>query len=247
MAGHSKWANIRHRKAAQDAKRGRIFSKLAREIMVAARLGGGDPDKNPRLRMAIERARRFNMPKERIETAIKKGTGEIAAENFEEITYEGYGPGGVAIIVNCITDNRNRTASEIRHIFSKHGGNLGTSGCVSWMFEKKGVIVIPSKGLNEDEILEIVLEAGAEDLKAEEGNFIVYTEPENLEEVKKALDNKEIKYTEAKVDLIPQNTVKVSGETAEKVLKLLNALDDHDDVQEVYTNADLPEETLKDA
>ncbi|RUM88407.1 MAG: YebC/PmpR family DNA-binding transcriptional regulator, partial [Thermovibrio sp.] len=180
MAGHSKWANIRHKKAAQDAKRGKIFTKLAREITVAAREGGGDPEKNPRLRAAIEKARKFNMPKENIERAIKRGTGEIAGESYEEVTYEGYGPGGVAIIVKCLTDNRNRTAAEVRHAFSKHGGNLGTSGCVSWMFERKGVISIPAENYDEDTVMMAAIEAGAEDVVREDNKFIVYTNPSDL-------------------------------------------------------------------
>ena len=247
MAGHSKWANIRHRKAAQDAKRGKIYTKLAREITVAAREGGGDPETNPRLRAAIERARKFNMPKENIERAIKRGTGEIAGESYEEVTYEGYGPGGVAIIVKCLTDNRNRTASEVRHAFSKHGGNLGTSGCVSWMFERKGVITIPADKYDEDEVMMAAIESGADDVVKEEGKFIIYTEPSSLEEVRKGIADSGIEIEEAKLDLIPNTTTKVEGETAEKVLKLLMALEDLDDVQEVYSNFDMPEEVLKNA
>jgi len=247
MAGHSKWANIRHRKAAQDAKRGKVYTKLAREITVAAREGGGDPETNPRLRAAIERARKFNMPKENIERAIKRGTGEIAGESYEEVTYEGYGPGGVAIIVKCLTDNRNRTASEVRHAFSKHGGNLGTSGCVSWMFERKGVITIPADKYDEDEVMMAAIESGADDVVKEEGKFIIYTEPSSLEEVRKGIADSGIEIEEAKLDLIPNTTTKVEGETAEKVLKLLMALEDLDDVQEVYSNFDMPEEVLKNA
>jgi len=247
MAGHSKWANIRHKKAAQDAKRGKIFTKLAREITVAAREGGGDPESNPRLRAAIERARKFNMPKENIERAIKRGTGEIAGETFEEVTYEGYGPGGVAIIVKCLTDNRNRTAAEVRHAFSKHGGNLGTSGCVSWMFERKGVIVVPGDSYDEETVMLTAIDAGADDVVSEDGKFIIYTQPSELETVRKGLIDAGIEVEEAKLDLIPTTTTRVEGETALKVLKLLEALEDLDDVQEVYSNFDMPEEVMNNA
>lgn len=247
MAGHSKWANIRHRKAAQDAKRGKIFTKLAREITVAAREGGGDPEKNPRLRAAIEKARKFNMPKESIERAIKRGTGELAGESYEEVTYEGYGPGGVAIIVKCLTDNRNRTAAEVRHAFSKHGGNLGTSGCVSWMFERKGVISIPAENYDEDTVMMAAIEAGAEDVVREDDKYLVYTAPSELETVREGILNSGIEIEETKLDLIPTTTTRVEGETALKVLKLLEALEDLDDVQEVYSNFDMPEEVMKNA
>jgi YebC/PmpR family DNA-binding regulatory protein len=247
MAGHSKWANIRHKKAAQDAKRGKIFTKLAREITVAAKEGGGDPEKNPRLRAAIDKARKFNMPKENIERAIKRGTGELAGESYEEVTYEGYGPGGVAIIVKCLTDNRNRTAAEVRHAFSKHGGNLGTSGCVSWMFERKGVIIIPAESYDEETVMMAAIEAGAEDVVREDEKFVVYTEPSELEAVKEGISNSGIEIEEAKLDLIPTTTTKVEGETALKVLKLLEVLEDLDDVQEVYSNFDMPEEVMNNA
>jgi len=247
MAGHSKWANIRHRKAAQDAKRGKLYTKLAREITVAAREGGGDPEFNPRLRAAIEKAKKFNMPKENIERAIKRGTGEIAGETYEEVTYEGYGPGGVAIIVKCLTDNRNRTASEVRHAFSKHGGNLGTSGCVSWMFERKGVIKVSAEKFDEETVMMAAIDAGADDVVREDEHFVVYTQPQDLENVRKALIDGGIEVEEAKLDLIPTTTTRVEGETAEKVLKLLMALEDLDDVQEVYSNFDMPEEVMNNA
>ncbi|WP_457678489.1 YebC/PmpR family DNA-binding transcriptional regulator [Thermovibrio sp.] len=247
MAGHSKWANIRHRKAAQDAKRGKIYTKLAREITVAAREGGGDPEKNPRLRAAIEKARKFNMPKENIERAIKRGTGELKGETYEEITYEGYGPGGVAIIVKCLTDNRNRTASEVRHVFSKHGGNLGTSGCVSYLFERKGVITVPADKFDEETVMMAAIDAGAEDVQNEDGKFVIYTQPSELEAVRKALMDAGIEVEEAKLDLIPTTTTRVEGETAQKVLKLLMALEELDDVQEVYSNFDMPEEVMNNA
>ncbi|WP_457568727.1 YebC/PmpR family DNA-binding transcriptional regulator [Desulfurobacterium sp.] len=247
MAGHSKWANIKHKKAAQDAKRGKIYTKLAREITVAAREGGGDPEFNPRLRAAIEKAKKFNMPKENIERAIKRGTGEIAGETYEEVTYEGYGPGGVAIIVKCLTDNRNRTASEVRHAFSKHGGNLGTSGCVSWMFERKGVITINAEGKDEEEVMMVAIDAGAEDFVNEDEQFVIYTRPQDVENVKKALEEAGVTVEEAKVDLVPQSTTRVEGETAQKVLKLLEVLEDLDDVQEVYSNFDMPDEVMNNA
>ena len=247
MAGHSKWANIRHRKAAQDAKRGKIYTKLAREITVAAREGGGDPEKNPRLRAAIEKARKFNMPKENIERAIKRGTGELKGETYEEVTYEGYGPGGVAIIVKCLTDNRNRTASEVRHVFSKHGGNLGTSGCVSYLFERKGVITVPADRFDEETVMMAAIEAGAEDVVNEGEKFVIYTEPSELETVRKGLVDAGVEVEEAKLDLIPTTTTRVEGETAQKVLKLLMALEDLDDVQEVYSNFDMPEEVMNNA
>jgi YebC/PmpR family DNA-binding regulatory protein len=244
MAGHSKWANIRHRKAAQDAKRGKIYTKLAREITVAAREGGGDPEKNPRLRAAIEKARKFNMPKENIERAIKRGTGELQGESYEEITYEGYAPGGVAVIVKCLTDNRNRTASEVRHVFSKHGGNLGTSGCVSYLFERKGVITVPAANFDEETVMMAAIEAGAEDVVNEGEKFVIYTQPGELESVRKGLVDAGIEVEEAKLDLIPTTTTRVEGETAQKVLKLLMALEELDDVQEVYSNFDMPEEVM---
>ncbi|RKQ63985.1 YebC/PmpR family DNA-binding regulatory protein [Thermovibrio guaymasensis] len=247
MAGHSKWANIRHRKAAQDAKRGKIYTKLAREITVAAREGGGDPEKNPRLRAAIEKARKFNMPKENIERAIKRGTGELKGETYEEVTYEGYGPGGVAIIVKCLTDNRNRTASEVRHVFSKHGGNLGTSGCVSYLFERKGVITVSAEKFDEETVMMAAIDAGAEDVVNEDGRFVIYTDPSDLEAVRKGLIDAGIEIEEAKLDLIPTTTTRVEGENAQKVLKLLMALEELDDVQEVYSNFDMPEEVMNNA
>ncbi len=244
MAGHSKWANIKHKKAAQDAKRGKAYTKLAREITVAAREGGGDSEFNPRLRAAIEKAKKVNMPKENITRAIKRGTGEIAGETYEEVTYEGYGPGGVAVIAKCLTDNRNRTASEVRHAFSKHGGNLGTSGCVSWIFERKGVITIPAEGRDEETVMMIAIDAGAEDFLTDDGTFIVFTQPSDLETVKKAIEDANLEIDEAKLDLVPQNTTKVEGEIAQKVLKLLERLEDLDDVQEVYSNFDMPDEVM---
>ncbi len=242
MAGHSKWANIKHKKMREDARRGKIFTKVAREIIVAARLGGGDPESNPRLRRAIQKAKAVNMPKENIERAIKRGTGELEGVNYEEVIYEGYGPGGVAILVEAITDNRNRTVSEIRSIFTKNGGNLGEAGCVAWIFEKKGIIVV--KDVDEDTLMEAALEAGAEDVKEEEGSFQVITSAEELEGVRETLEAKGIKVESSEITYIPQNTVSVDGEKAEKLLKLLNALEGHDDVQNVYANFDMPDEIL---
>ncbi len=242
MAGHSKWANIKHKKMREDAKRGRIFTKVAREIIVATRLGGGDPDSNPRLRRAIQLAKSVNMPKENIERAIKRGLGELPGVAYEEVIYEGYGPGGVAILIEAITDNKNRTVSEIRTIFNKHGGNLGEAGCVAWMFERKGIITV--QGIDEDTLMEIALEAGAEDIKVEDEVMQVVTAPDDLEEVKKALEGKGVNVVEAQLTYIPQSTVSVAGEKAEKLLKLLDALENHDDVQNVYANFDVPEEML---
>ena len=242
MAGHSKWANIKHKKAREDAKRGKIFTKIAREIIVAARLGGGDPDHNPRLRRAIQKAKSYNMPKENIERAIKRGTGELEGTSFEEVIYEGYGPGGVAILIEAITDNRNRTVSEIRTIFTKHGGSLGEAGCVAWMFDKKGMITV--EGVDEDRLMEIAIEAGAEDVREEEGVFQVITAPDELEDVREQLEQRGVTIKEATLTYIPQSTVRVEGEKAEKLIKLLDALENHDDVQNVYANFDVPEEVL---
>ena len=242
MAGHSKWANIKHKKMREDAKRGKIFTKVAREIIVATRLGGGDPDSNPRLRRAIQLAKSVNMPKENIERAIKRGLGELPGVAYEEVIYEGYGPGGVAILIEAITDNRNRTVSEIRTIFSKHGGNLGEAGCVAWMFEKKGVITV--EGVDEDTLMEVAIEAGAEDVKEEEGQLQVITSPEDLEDVREKIQARGINIKEIQLTYIPQSTVRVEGEKAEKLIKLLDALEKHDDVQNVYANFDVPEEVL---
>ncbi|HDD53436.1 MAG TPA: YebC/PmpR family DNA-binding transcriptional regulator [Thermosulfidibacter takaii] len=244
MAGHSKWANIKYKKMKEDAKRGRIFTRLTREIIVAAREGGGDPETNPRLRAAIAAAKAANMPKENIERAIKRGTGELPGVTYEEITYEGYGPGGVAVIVEAITDNRNRTVSEIRRIFSKHGGSLGETGCVSWLFDKKGVITIKAQDLSEDDVLMVTLEAGAEDLKVEEDTFQVITAPEDFEKVKNTLEREGLPIEEAEVTLVPKNLVKVEGEKAEKVLKLMDALESLDEVQKTYANFEIPEEIM---
>ncbi len=246
MSGHSKWHSIRHKKAAVDAKRGKLFTKLIKEITIAAKLGGGNIENNPRLKTAVEAAKAANMPKENIERAIKRGTGELPGTNYEEIVYEGYGPGGVAIMVEVTTDNRNRSAAEIRHIFSKYGGSLGETGCVAWMFEKKGVIFIPKDAADEDTIMEIALEAGAEDIKTEdENNYEIITSPEDLMTVKDAFTQKNIKVENASIIQIPKNTVKLDEEMAAKVLKLMNALEDNDDVNRVSANFDIPDEIME--
>ncbi len=246
MSGHSKWHSIRHKKAIVDARRGKLFTKLIREIIVAARMGGGDPEKNPRLRKAIEAARDANMPKENIERAIKKGTGELEGEKFEEVTYEGYGPGGVAVFVEAATDNRNRTASEIRRIFAKHGGSLGESGCVAWMFKRKGYIVIEKdKAPDEEELFDIAVEAGAEDVKIDESNFVILTAPEDLFNVVKALEEKGIEIATKELGMIPDTYVKLEGKQAEQMLKLMEELEDHDDVQHVWANFDISEEEIE--
>ena len=246
MAGHSKWHNIRHKKAKQDAKRGQLFTKLLREITVAARQGGGDPEFNPRLRIAIEKAKKANMPIENIERAIKRGTGELEGVNYEEVVYEGYGPEGVAIIVECLTDNRNRTTSEVRHLFTKHGGNLGASGCVSFLFEEKGVILVPKDSISEEELFEKAIEAGAEDLITDDESYYeVRTEPKNLYAVKEALEKEGINIEKAEITRIPTTTVEIKDpETAQKLLKLLDALEDNDDVQKVYSNFEMSDELI---
>jgi len=246
LAGHSKWANIKHKKAREDAKKGKLFSKLSKLISVAAREGGGDPDTNPKLKDAIQRAKDANMPNDNIERAIKRGTGEIEGAAYESMVYEGYGPGGVAIMLDITTDNRNRTAGEIRHIFDKYNGNLGESGCVAWMFNKKGQIIL-EKGndIDEDEVMLAALEAGADDVIVEDEMIQIITEPQKLEEVKKEIENNDFKISSAKITMIPSNTVKLEGKTAEQAMKLVEELEDHDDVQEVYANFDIPEEIME--
>ena len=246
MSGHSKWHQIRHKKAAVDAKRGKLFTKLIREIMVAARMGGGDPEMNPRLRTAIEAAKAANMPSENIERAIKKGTGELEGVSYEEVVYEGYGPGGVAIMIEALTDNKNRTVAEIRHIFSKYGGNLGESGCVAWMFTKTGLILVPKDGTDGEKLLEVALEAGAEDFNEEGTDYYeIYVQPSNLLELKQALTDAGFTVESAEITALPQSTVRVEGKEAEKLLKLLEVLEDHDDVQKVYSNMDIPDEVME--
>ncbi|GAB4437076.1 MAG: YebC/PmpR family DNA-binding transcriptional regulator [bacterium] len=242
MAGHSKWAQIKHKKAAVDAKRGKIFTKIAKEITVAVRLGGKDPEMNPRLRTVIAKAKGVNMPNDNIERAIKKGTGELADFQYEEITYEGYGPGGVAVLVEAMTDNKNRTVSEIRHLFSKYNGNLGETGCVSWVFEQKGYFVFDGADITEDELMEIAIEAGAEDVRNDDGSLEVITDPADFEKVKEAFDKKGLKYSVAEVTKIPKNYVEIKDKDAENMMKLFDALEDHDDVQNVYANFDIPDD-----
>jgi YebC/PmpR family DNA-binding regulatory protein len=250
MAGHSKWKNIRLHKGKADIERGKLFAKLSREIIIAARSGGGNIDGNPRLRLAVDKARDASMPMDNINRAIKKGTGELdEGETFDEVTYEGYGPGGVAVLVEGATDNRNRTVAEIRHLFSKHGGNLGESGSVAWQFSRKGIVLLApgdaSQGeLSEDEVMEIALEAGAEDLRSEDG-FEVVTAYEDLSAVRSALEAKGLTVEEARVEFIPQATVPLEGEAARKMLKLMDALEDHDDVQRVAANFDIADSVLE--
>ncbi len=244
MSGHNKWSTIKHKKGAADAKRGKMFSKIIKEISIAARMGGGDPEGNPRLRTAVNAARAANMPKDNVERAIKRGTGEIEGVNYEEITYEGYGPGGVAVLVEALTDNKNRTVAEIRHIFDKYSGNLGESGCVAWIFQKKGVIVIPLQGLVEDEVMELAIEAGAQDVKQDGQTFEITAEPSDFEEVRKAVEDKGWKIEFSEVTMIPQNTVKLEGKKAEQMLKMMDALDDNEDLQTVFANFDISEEEM---
>ncbi|WP_404398666.1 YebC/PmpR family DNA-binding transcriptional regulator [Idiomarina loihiensis] len=244
MAGHSKWSNIKHRKAAQDAKRGKIFTKLIREITVSAREGGGDPETNPRLRAAIDKALSNNMKRDTIDTAVKRGSGDLEGENVDELTYEGYGPNGVAVLLECMTDNRNRTVSDVRHAFSKLGGNLGTDGSVAYLFNKKGVISY-ADNVTEEQVMEPALEAGAEDiLTYDEGCIDVITSPENFGAVKDALDAKELEASNAEVTQVPDTRVDLDEESARTFLKLLDALEDLDDVQNVYHNADISDEII---
>jgi YebC/PmpR family DNA-binding regulatory protein len=246
MSGHSKWSTIKRKKGAIDAKRGKAFTKIIKEITLAARIGGGDVEGNSRLRQAVMAAKEENMPKDNIERAIKKGLGSgEGAANYEEVTYEGYGPGGVAVLVEIMTDNKNRTVAEIRHILSKHGGNLGENGCVAWIFNKKGSIVIDKKIIDEDALMELALEAGAEDVTSEGNEFEVITDPASFEKVKKAIDAKGIKHLEARIGMIPSNTVKLEANKAEQMLKMMEKLEDNDDVQNVYANFDIDDDVME--
>ncbi len=245
MAGHSKWHNIQHRKGRQDAKKGKIFTKVTKEIFLAARTGGGDPGTNNRLRSAIESAKAVNLPKDKIDTAIKKGTGELAAENIDEVFYEGYGPGGAAILVEAATDNKNRTVAEIRHMLSKSGGSMGESGCVAWMFDNKGVLSFDKQNYSDEDLLEAGLDAGVEDIEDDGEVWQVTCAPEDFVQVKKAYDEAGMQYQDAQVTMIPKNTVDVDVETGRKLLKLYENLDDHEDVQDVYSNFELPDELLR--
>lgn len=244
MSGHSKWAGIKHKKAKVDAQRGRLFTRLIREITVAARLAGGDPAGNPRLRDAIDKARAGNMPQDNITRAIKKGTGELEGVTYEDCIYEGYAPGGVAVLLEAVTDNRNRTTAEIRKIFSRAGGNLGEVGCVGWMFEKKGLIQVATKGVDEEQLLAVALESGAEDVRSSETTFEVVTAPKEFDAVKSAFDQLSMPIEQAEVTMVPQSTIRVEGKIAEQVLRLMDELEEHDDVQHVYANFDIPDEIM---
>jgi len=244
MSGHSKWSTIKHKKGAADAKRGKLFTKLIKEITVAARMGGGDINANPRLRTAVAAAKAENMPKENMERAIKKGTGELEGVSYEESTYEGYGPGGAAVLVESLTDNKNRAVADIRHIFAKRGGNLGENGCVAWMFDKKGYINIEKSATDEETLMEAALDAGAEDVREDGDHFEVITAPEDFEAVKEAIENAKIPYLEAEVTMLPQTTATLQGKEAEQMILMMEALDDCEDVQKVYTNADIPDDMV---
>ncbi|MBS4015130.1 MAG: YebC/PmpR family DNA-binding transcriptional regulator [Candidatus Latescibacteria bacterium] len=245
MSGHSKWASIKHKKGKADVERGKIFSKFIKEITTAARIGGGDLSANPRLRTAIELAKAVNMPADNIERAVKKGTGELPGVAYEEIEYEGYGPGGVAIIVNALTDNKNRTTAEMRHIFSRYGGNLGNAGCVAWQFAPKGIIIVPRAGNEEDKIFSVALDGGADDVKTDSDSYQVITPQENFDKVKKQLEAEKITITHSELTRVPQNTVSLDDKTAERILKMYETLEEHEDVQKVFANFDISEETME--
>jgi len=245
MSGHSKWAGIKHKKALVDARRGKLFSKLNKEITVAARSGGGDPEANPRLRTAIQKAKSANMPQDNIERAVKKGTGELPGLSYEEITYEGYGPGGVAVMVETATDNKNRTTAEVRNIFSKRGGNLAGSGSVSWIFQKKGLVIVDKNLIDEDSLTGVVLEAGGEDLSIEGETYHIVCDPKEFEAVKSALQNNGLSLQVAELTMIPKSVVKLEGSAAKQILGLVEELEDHDDIQNVYANFDIPDEVIE--
>ena len=245
MSGHSKWANIKFRKERQDAKKGKIFTKLIKEITIAARSGGSDESTNPRLRTAIQNAKAANMPTKNIENAIMKGTGELPGVVYEEVAYEGYGPAGVAMYIECTTDNKNRTVSEIRHLLSKYGGNLGESGCVAWMFDKKGLIKVSKQNYNEEELMLLAIDSGAEDFKIEDDYFEIYTNYEDLDAVNSRLNENRIQIENADITFIPQSTIQLDEKSADQMLKLMEALDENDDVQDVYANFDIDEEIME--
>jgi len=245
MSGHSKWHNIRLRKGKQDAERGKIFTKVAREIIVSAREGGGSPDTNVRLRLAIQKAREVSMPADNIKRAIQRGTGEIEGAHYEQVTYEGYGPGGVAVMVSCLTDNRNRTVADLRTIFSKSGGSLGESGCVAWLFDSKGVVTLQKGAVDEDTLMTVALDAGAEDIRIEGDTYEVLSAPDALPNLRQALADAGIRFVSAEVTMVPKSAVRVEGKEAGRVLRLMDQLEDHDDVQQVYANFDIPEEILE--
>jgi YebC/PmpR family DNA-binding regulatory protein len=245
MSGHSKWHNIKIRKQAQDQKKGKVFGKLSREIIVAAKEGGGDPDTNNRLRVAIEKARAAGMPQDNVKRAIQRGTGDVEGISYEQAVYEGYGPGGVAIMVYVLTDNRNRVVGELRSIFSRQGGNLGEANCVAWLFDQKGVIIVPADAASEDTLLEAALEAGAEDMQVDDTSFEIRTAPGDLDAVKQALDSSGIPYESAELTMLPQTRVSLEEKQAQQVLRLMDALEDQDDVQQVYANVDIPEQIME--
>ena len=245
MSGHSKWSSIKHKKAAQDARRGKTFTKLIREISTAARVGGGDPDHNPRLRTAILSARAANMPSDNIDRAIKKGTGDIPGILYEEATYEAYGPGGVAILIETLTDNKNRTVAEVRHLLAKHGGSMADAGSVAWMFSSKGLMQVKTSQKSEDELLELVLEAGADDMESAGEFFEITTEPHDLDGVREVLEGAAVEILEAEVAKVPKSIIPVTGKEARQLLKLMNAIEDQDDVQKVWANFDIPDEELE--
>lgn len=245
MSGHSRWSTIKRKKSKEDDKKGRIFTKLGKEITMAARFGGGDPDGNTRLRQAVLNAKAYNMPSENIKRAIQKGTGELPGTNYEESIYEGYGPGGVALLVSTLTDNRNRTISEIRYLFSKYAGNLGEAGCVSWMFHRKGYIVVEKGKISEDELMELVITAGAEDMRDDGSNYEIITAPENYEQVLKVLEDNNIKLAVSEIAMLPKSTIKIEGKTAKQVLKMMEVLEEHDDVQNVWANFDIDESEIE--
>ena len=245
MSGHSKWATIKHKKAATDAKRGRVFTRLIREITIAARIGGGDPNSNPRLRTAIAAAKNENMPNDNIERAVLRGTGQLEGEQYEEVMFEGYGPGGVGMLIQVVTTNRNRAVGEMRHLMGKNGGNMAEAGAVGWMFHRKGEITIPKEAATEDKLLDLVLEAGAEDLKDDGSSWYIVTPPEALEAVKDALVKAGITPSTAELSMVPQNYIKLTGQQAQQMLRLVEALEEHDDVQHVYANFDIDENEIQ--
>ena len=245
MSGHSRWSQIKRKKGKADVQRGKLFSKILREITVAAKSGGGDPKANMRLKAAMESAKEANMPQENIKRAIQKGTGELPGEQYEEITYEGYGPGGVAVLLRVLTDNKNRTGPEIRHVFEKQGGRMGTAGCVAWMFERRGLITVDAQRIKEDEVLEKALEAGAADVKAIEKVFEIATAPDEMESVRQTLESQSVPVLEAQIDMVPQSTVKVEGKDAAAVLRLIEALEEQDDVQSVHSNYDIADDVIE--
>ena len=246
MSGHSKWSTIKHKKAMVDARRGKMFTKLIRELTSAARAGGGDTETNPRLRTAVASAKGANMPNDTIQRAVQKGTGDIAGETYEEVIYEGYGAGGVAVLVDTLTDNKNRTVAEIRHLFSKHGGGMGENGCVAWMFQRQGFFALDASSVDEDALLELVLEAGGDDVKAENDLYEILTTPESFEDVRSSLEARGLTPEVAEVTMLPQSTVSIEGKQAEQVLRLMEALDDQDDVRRAYANFDIPDDVMAD-